>query len=307
MVRDMMKAFQLYGDEHWKKLVNEGIEARQRQDGAQWDLGDLALKVEKRYGKDTLGKYADEIGVDENTLEWYRYVSSKYQKLDRSNFSLSWTHFKVVASREDRLDWLKKAEKEGWSVRRLEEEVKKVSKPKNPPMPKGEFDVIYADPPWQYEVDYLQCSPNKHYSTMTTEEICKTEIPASKNAVLFLWATNPMLEDALTVMKAWGFKYKTNLCWIKKDQDVDQFSVGFWFRGQHELLLVGTKGEVMPPDEHNRFPSVIEAPRTEHSKKPDKVYEIIEKMFPNLKKIELFARKEREGWKPWGLEVKNEV
>jgi len=79
-----------------------------------------------------------------------------------------------------------------------------------PPLPEGSFDVIYADPPWRYEVDWLDASPNSHYPTMTTEEICRLEVPerCSENAVLFLWTTNPMLEEALEVMKAWGFQYR---------------------------------------------------------------------------------------------------
>ena len=169
-------------------------------------------------------------------------------------------------------------------------------KPK--PLPEGVFDVIYADPPWKYEVDYLVCSPSQHYQTMSTEAICKIHVPSAEDAVLFLWSTNPMLEDALQVMKAWGFKYKSNMVWVK-----NKSGVGFFFRGQHELLLVGVKGKIGPPEEHARFPSVLFADVREHSEKPDEVYSIIEKMYPGKKYLELFARKRREGWVSWGLEV----
>jgi len=176
--------------------------------------------------------------------------------------------------------------------------IKKESVGKSPPLPCEKFDVILADPPWKYEVDYLSASPDNHYPTMTVEEICSLKVPASENAVLFLWTTNPMLENALEVMKSWGFQYKTNLVWVK-----DKLGLGFYFRGQHELLLVGVKGKARPPQESRRFSSVLHAAVRNHSEKPDKVYEIIEKMYPDSKKVELFARKKRKGWTAWGLEV----
>jgi N6-adenosine-specific RNA methylase IME4 len=126
--------------------------------------------------------------------------------------------------------------------------------------------------------------------------------PTADDAVLFLWATNPTLLDALKVMECWGFTYRTNMVWVK-----DKIGTGFYFRAQHELLLLGIKGKMPAPLEENRPPSVIHAPVREHSRKPDEVYEIIEKMYPNRKYLELFARPEekRKGWTYWGLEVES--
>jgi len=166
------------------------------------------------------------------------------------------------------------------------------------PMPLGEFDIIYADPPWKYKIDFLTASPNNHYLVLGTQEICQLQIPTSENAVLFLWATNPLLEDALEVMKAWGFEYKTNVVWIK-----DKFGTGFYVRGQHELLLIGTKGDAHPPNESNRFSSVVNAEVKEHSEKPEEIYRLIEAMYPDKTYLELFARKQRPKWKSWGNEV----
>lgn len=163
-----------------------------------------------------------------------------------------------------------------------------------PSLPEGIFDVILADPPWEYYLP-LRGSPNMHYSTMTTEEICQLKVPSAENSVLFLWATNPKLEDALKVLKAWGFEYKTNMVWVK-----DKFGTGYYFRGQHELLLVGKKGDIPAPAEKDRLSSVLEAPRKEHSRKPEIVYEIIERMYPNRNYLELFSRSKREGWVNWG-------
>lgn len=166
-----------------------------------------------------------------------------------------------------------------------------------PPLPKEEFDVIYADPPWQYDVP-LRGDPEFHYQTMPLDVVCDLEIPASKNTILFLWATNPKLKEALKVIKAWGFEYKTNMVWVK-----DKIGTGYYFRGQHELLLVAKRGEIPTPVEETRPPSVLIAPRKGHSEKPHSVYEMIERMYPNRKYLELFARNGRKGWQAWGIDL----
>ena len=167
-----------------------------------------------------------------------------------------------------------------------------------PELPLGEFDVIYADPPWEYYLP-LRGSPDSHYQVMKTDDICALEVPvATEGSILFLWATNPKLEDALKVIRAWGFEYKTNMVWIK-----DKQGTGYYFRGQHELLLVATKGKMPTPMEESRYRSVLEAKVTQHSHKPDVVYEIIERMYPNRRYLELFARQKREKWESWGNEA----
>jgi N6-adenosine-specific RNA methylase IME4 len=164
----------------------------------------------------------------------------------------------------------------------------------------GEYDVILADPPWRY--DFVE-APNRaienHYPTMTLDEIKSLKIPAAKDAVLFLWATAPLLKSALEVMEAWGFTYHTCAVW-----DKEKIGMGYWFRVQHELLLLGIKGNVATPPPNVRVSSVIRSTRQEHSRKPDIVYEIIENMFPNARLLELFARRNnRERWNVWGNET----
>jgi len=174
--------------------------------------------------------------------------------------------------------------------------VKRAQKAKEPPpLPEGKFDVIYADPPWEY---YLTLRGSPDYPMLSLEEIANLKIPAADDAVLFLWATAPQLDVALEVMKRWGFQYKTNAVWVKPS-----IGTGYYFRGQHELLLLGVKGNPGVPFEADRPPSVIIADRGEHSEKPDVVYEMIEKMYPNRRYLELFARRKREGWVAWGNEV----
>jgi len=178
--------------------------------------------------------------------------------------------------------------------------VKKNKKPKKvPKLPKGKFNVIYADPPWHYEggTDATRIIENQ-YPTMKTEDICILEIPAAKDSVLFLWVTNPKLDEGLEVMESWGFTYKTNMVWVK-----DKIGMGYYARGRHEILLIGTKGSPGVPEPKDRPDSVIEAPRTKHSKKPESAYELIEQMYPERKYLELFARNKRKNWTSWGNEI----
>ena len=163
----------------------------------------------------------------------------------------------------------------------------------------GPFSVIYADPPWRYDFSKSKSRDvENQYPTMTTEDLCALPIPAADDAVLYLWATAPKLEEALRVLKAWGFRYKTHAVW-----DKEIIGMGYWFRGQHELLLVGTRGNVKAPAQELRVSSVIRERRTVHSRKPERVQDMIERWFPDGPRIELFARRARPGWTVWGNEV----
>lgn len=171
-------------------------------------------------------------------------------------------------------------------------------------MPNRKFGVIYADPEWRFEVysrdTGMDRAADNHYPTTVTDEICQRPVGdiAADDCVLFLWATVPMLPDALRVMSAWGFEYKSQVIWRK-----DRIGTGYWFRNAHELLLVGTRGKIPAPAMGTQFHSVIDAPVGAHSAKPDQFYELIEAYFPNLPKIELNARRARRGWTAWGLEA----
>lgn len=166
------------------------------------------------------------------------------------------------------------------------------------------FDVIYADPPWRYDFSKSDSRQvENQYPTMTTDEIAALQVPANKNAVLYLWATAPKLRDALIVMKRWGFEYKTHAVWDKM-----KVGMGYWFRGRHELLLVGVKGKFSPPEADERWSSIFTHPRTEHSKKPS-LHLTFELWFPGKQKLEMFARSKLPivNWKFWGNEVDDGV
>lgn len=165
--------------------------------------------------------------------------------------------------------------------------------------PSGKFNVIYADPPWKYDFSRSKSrSIESHYPTMELEDICRLEIPVGENAVLFIWATSPKLEQAFRVINSWAFVYKTSMVWVK-----DKVGMGYYARGQHELLLIAVKGKMPIPAPAKRRDSVIYAPVTKHSKKPDILYEIIESMYPKSNYLELFARSKRKGWASWGIDL----
>jgi N6-adenosine-specific RNA methylase IME4 len=160
------------------------------------------------------------------------------------------------------------------------------------------FPVIYADPPWRYEhVESESRAIENHYPTMSLDEICALDIGSisTDDCVLFLWTTSPKLEESFRVIREWGFTYRTCAVW-----DKEKIGMGYYFRQQHELLLVATKGNIPAPEPSARVPSVFRYPRGLHSRKPEEVYSIIEGMYPTLPKLELFCRTPKAGWSVWG-------
>jgi N6-adenosine-specific RNA methylase IME4 len=169
------------------------------------------------------------------------------------------------------------------------------------------YQIIYCDPPWQY--DFSKSDSRKienQYPTLSLQEIKNLrydwDFEFAKNAVMYMWATAPKLKEALDLMATWDFEYKTHAIW-----DKEIMGMGYWFRGQHELLLVGVRGSYSPPDAKIRIGSVIKYRRTIHSKKPAVVRELIKQWYPTENKIELFAREKTEGWDVWGNEVKSDI
>lgn len=163
--------------------------------------------------------------------------------------------------------------------------------------------LILADPPWRYEFPPTASrAVENHYPSMSLDEIKNYPVGdlATRDAILFLWATSPKLGEAQEVITAWGFNYRTCLVWVK-----DKIGMGHWARQQHELILVATRGKVPAPKPALRPASVIEAPRGRHSEKPEIVYEILERMYPEWEdnRRELFARKRRAGWLAIGNEI----
>lgn len=176
------------------------------------------------------------------------------------------------------------------------------------PQREGGFAIIYADPAWSYDDKCHAGKRGAGYKYAVTDTASMSALPvaqiAAKDSVLFMWATMPMLPDALTLMQAWGFQYKTvAFVWVKKNKKsgTDFFGMGNWTRANAELLLIGVRGK---PKRINKSVRQIErATILRHSEKPAVFRERIVQLMGDLPRVELFARAKAEGWEAWGNEL----
>ncbi len=177
---------------------------------------------------------------------------------------------------------------------------------------RGKYNTILIDPPWRFQNRTGKMAPEhkrlRRYGTMDLEEIKKLPVEkyAGDNAHLYLWVPNALLQEGLDVLKAWGFKYKGNLVWykIRKDGGPDGRGVGFYFRNVTELVLFGTRGRMRTLKPGRTQVNIISSMKREHSRKPDELYDIIERCSPGPF-LELFARHKRDGWTSWGDEIRS--
>ncbi|WP_245572754.1 MT-A70 family methyltransferase [Lichenihabitans psoromatis] len=175
------------------------------------------------------------------------------------------------------------------------------------PLPILSYDVIMADPPWLFELhsdNGADKAPQGQYDCMPTAEICALPVSylARGDCYLWLWATFPMIEAGLTVLKAWGFTYVTGGAWVKRGTTGKlAFGPGFVLRGNAEPFLIGRVGR--PKTVSRSILNVIEAPRRRHSEKPELAYATAEQLFGPGRRADLFSRKTRPGWDAWGREA----
>jgi len=287
-------------------------------EATQWAVGDWLADGKTHKGDGLYKRAAEILGVDEGTLRKQKSLSSKFDLFLRRN-NLSWNHHSIVSSikkigsdKDGKLALskdtdhdaisrlLQQAEKEELSTRKLsevvsqykrrqQEEIRLANEPER-------FSVILADPAWEYDFSKSDSRQiENQYLPSTMEDMKRLRVPASEDSIIFMWATSPKLREALELMQAWGFEYKTCMVWVK-----DKIGMGYYARQKHELLLIGGKGRLELADPSIRPESVFFAPRNEHSAKPQEVYQIIETMYPTYNKLEMFAREEREGWESWG-------
>jgi len=174
----------------------------------------------------------------------------------------------------------------------------------------GQYGAILIDPPWRFSNSTGKVAPEhkrlRRYSTMSFQEIAA--VPVSQVALpqshLYMWTPNALLFEALTIMKAWGFTYKTNIVWykVRKDGGPDGRGVGFYFRNVTEILLFGTKGKLRTLKPGRTQVNIMISRKEEHSKKPDSCYDLIERCSPGPF-LELFSRQRIPGWTQWGDEL----
>ncbi len=190
-----------------------------------------------------------------------------------------------------------------------------------PELPHTKYEVIYADPPWDYggkmqydktsiktenidfERDIFISSATFKYPTLKLKELMRLDIPsiADENCIMFMWTTGPQLENAVKLGTVWGFEYKTvAFVWDKMVHNPGRYTLS-----QTEFVLAFKKGKFPTPRGARNVRQLLSIHRGEHSEKPVEVIDGITKMFPQQKKIELFARKNYIGWDNWGLEIPN--
>ena len=171
--------------------------------------------------------------------------------------------------------------------------------------PEKKYNIVYADPPWRYWESGNK-NQSEHYKTMTIDDICSLPVKdiVAENSVLFLWVTYPILAEVFRVIESWGFKYSTAaFVWVKKNKAADSpfFGCGAWTRANSELCLLATRGSVQRLDA--TISQIVESPIEEHSRKPDIVRELIERLVGKLPRVELFCRNPADGWDVWGNEA----
>jgi site-specific DNA-methyltransferase (adenine-specific) len=169
------------------------------------------------------------------------------------------------------------------------------------------YKIILADPPWAYNDKTPRGGAEKHYSTMSTADICKLPIQtlADPDCALFMWGTYPKLADALQVMAAWGFEYKTlAFQWVKTYKNGTPFwGLGRWTRANTEPCFLAVRGK--PKRLNMGVHQLIMSQIRKHSEKPPEVRDRIKLLLGDLPAVELFARQQVPGWDSWGNQVES--
>ena len=182
------------------------------------------------------------------------------------------------------------------------------SGPIYPPLPAGRFDILYVDPPWDYKGQLQHAGPGsqdtggaeRHYPTIKLDDLKALEVGriAADDSLLFMWSTSPHLDQAIELGKYWGFSWAT----VAFVWDKVRVNPGFYTLSQCELCLAFKRGRIPTPRGARNVRQFVSARRGRHSAKPAEVRSRIHQMFPELRKIELFARDHADGWHTWGLE-----
>ena len=171
--------------------------------------------------------------------------------------------------------------------------------------PKGRYGVILADPPWRFLTRGKLGPKAAPYAVMSLVDLCRLPVwsLAADDAVCVLWTIQTHMDQALTLMTSWGFRYKTMGAWAKTSSTGLKwsFGTGFIFRCSAEFYIVGTKGK--PQQTVKDVRNLIVAPVREHSRKPDQMHKNLERLYPKAAKLELFATARRPGWSSWGNEI----
>lgn len=294
-----------------KTITEEQLESAGQLIGSvhkrcMWAIGDY-YRIKRERGWVHGEDYDDadaKFGLKYNNAARSKRVSEAVE-ISRRRLNLSWNHHHEVAPFEPKVqdEYLDLAEKNEWSVAELRKRIKADAPPVEVKDEPGKYRVIYADPPWQYGDERGTVAAGgavAQYPLMSIEQLCNMNVCelAAKNAVLFMWVTVPLLAESMEVIDAWGFEYKTHIVWDKQRPFYGNYS-----HVQHEILCICTRGSCVPAKDCQLPRSVLAIKKGKHSEKPHEFYELIEGLYPKGKRIELFARNERDGWESWGNEI----
>jgi N6-adenosine-specific RNA methylase IME4 len=277
-------------DDLWELAQTKVIEFKHQ-------IGSRIIQDWDKFGKSEYGdKFVENLAKDLQigTRDIYRCIqfARTFPTLDKLQETIN----SMNSVPRDRISWR-------WIRDNLLPEHKE-DKIETPPLPEGKYQIIYADPAWKYWSGGWK-NQEQHYTTMDLEEIKQLPVQTitDDNCILFMWATFPYLKETIEVMESWGFKYSTvGFVWVKKTKNSKyHFGCGSWTRANAEICLIGVKGSIERKDAS--ISQIIDAPVEEHSKKPDVVRDKIIQLVGDLPRIELFARKNVEGWDSWGDEL----
>ena len=298
-IKDKAEAMRAYAKQVGESLEvqNDICEIKLR---AERKMGEMLKDMPKQYGSRGYGKKVklqDVTPLKDMGIE--KHESSRYQKIAELPEKKFEEIIKETKQEEKELTealMLNTAKKIDREIKIGEQE--KGIKDGSIELPKGKYEVIVIDPPWNYGRKY---DPNgsrvaNPYPEMSLEKLENLNLPSSKDCFLWLWTTHQFIWDAKELLQKWGFEYKAIMVW-----DKEKMGMGSWLRMQCEFCLLGVKGNPILKGKDIR--DIIRESRTSHSTKPEKLYELI-----NIncigRKLDYFARKKREGWDSWGNEVK---
>ena len=281
---------QSHGGDRKSSCQNVNLIGTAEELGSQYGVSERTIIRDEQFSK-AVDKVADEIGVKARNA-----ILSGQAKVPKERVE------QLVEINQEAPELVEPILRGEIAIKEAERIIRRRDRIESTPViPDGKFNVIYADPPWKYDFGFdIHGAADRHYHTMTIQELCDLPIPeiVEDNAVLFMWVTSPKLFDANKVITAWGFEYKTSFVWDKV-----KHVMGHYNSVRHEFLLVCVKGS-FPKQSDTLHDSVITIERSdEHSEKPEYFRQLIEDMYPKSKKIELFARKPAEGWASWGNEL----
>jgi N6-adenosine-specific RNA methylase IME4 len=313
VLEDMMRSAGLYDTKEIRPANEARFEAR-------WKLGQLLAKVERsehagpgRGHKKTISstskwfsEYINDIGLDKDRASQVQRIGAipdelrlrkAFREAEESDVLNTVRGMIEFARPWFKIETRKKKHRAVQDAVQVNDEVL------------GPFTLLYADPPWQFDV-YSEAGEGRsavqHYPTMSDDDIANFKINGRRvmevmhdDAALFLWCTSSNIDLALDVMDAWGFQFRSSAVWVK-----DKIGTGYIFRNKHELLLYGVRGKMPAPV----FvpPSVFELPRGKHSAKPSEIRGVLELMYPYVEekqRLELFARGSVPLWTTFGFET----